>query len=616
MEITSSEWEHLSYRLEHGDRPTGAFMVMGPSGAVAERIQALLESCAARGAQARYFLCSSQGLFRIPCYTPIVERPKAGDRPNAFHVLDEIGPEGYTVQQPVSELEQALEGHGGDEQLIVIECLTPPTSSERTFIQHMLMSPLKRRLPVLVFAHQHDHRSPAHEQLYAPSDAESLLVLYMCGGRLRDVDWCRIAGRRVDEVAHDSSVISLRRAESYRWLCYADRRTAEQAEVFYRGCHPAKRRELAKNLLQALPYATGYPFLAIAGATADVQTMRSSYSSHTIRLALAESNIVVRYFHQMRRLARTTGADSLTGIATLNCIAAMLRSYTAGALRIYKFVRKADLRGIDKRAIAQLWFELGQRLAKAKGAQQWEYAADCFRRSREYVNQAVEIDPDILRSLLAAIANGEALIAVREQQRNSARRLEESALVGLKEAGTSLDLIAQQVLLGTHLGDVHLRMFSDVDAAIEQYQAAHTLAISHDAIKARQYVAPKLADALIRARRYEEATLVLEGLLAQLHQPPGVHTLSNVTVELRALLTLAQAYLALERWRLATLCYWRLLRHPERLMPAVLRGIVSNIERCRPGIHPRLRSRMARLVRQQEESISGVVRVQKLLSTM
>jgi hypothetical protein len=220
------------------------------------------------------------------------------------------------------------------------------------------------------------------------------------------------------------------------------------------------------------------------------------------------------------------------------------------------------------------------------------------------------------RSRLAAIANGEALLAVKRRQGDVARGLEALAIAELGEVGSGLELSTQRVLLEAHLGDVLLRMFNDPEAALERYSAAHAIASSCPSIEAKSYVVHRFASALIRTERYDAAVRLLHEYVAQCVAATRILPVSDPMLVLRARLTMAQAYLQAGHPRSAAACYWTALRQSEWLTPTLIRGITGNMQQCRPNMNKRLRARLTRILATQEQATGSVATARRLILSM
>ena len=257
---------------------------------------------------------------------------------------------------------------------------------------------------------------------------------------------------------------------------------------------------------------------------------------------------------------------------------------------------------IDQATGMIFWYMLAESLAIMDHPEGWEYAAECFRLSRECVKHMNSVGPVAERQNLAAIANGEALIAFKQHQGEKARQLEEFAVERLKNH-------IRQVHIKTNLGDVYLRLFGDVESALVQFGGA-LLAASQACKSAKQPVTPesirplrlraaiKMGSTLMQVGRDEEAMHLLEQLLHDLEKSADLSRrgADYANAVLKTRLALAQVYLKLGRQREAALCYWRVLRHPRWLEPKALREVIAKLHDCRADMPDCLRSRMERIV--------------------
>lgn len=625
MHVSDKEWSDLRHTLEAGSGPAGAFMVLGPSEEIAGQAQALLEATSSQGHHVRYFLSSGGGVFRVPCFDSVVGSSMVPEPIDAYHLLagrlnSKVPTSQDAVSNAVSELERAMIGESRVPRLVLIEHLTVPAKDDLSFSLLVLRTALPHRIPVVFFVHEPDVSDSSRGQHRHVAD-ELLCMLYLCGGRVRAAEWYSMTEHLPAPGLFDQ-LVATRRIGSDVWFCYANCAIAEMAESAFGEMNQESRRKLASRALQALPTGTGYPLLAIASETGDLGTMLSRYSWGVVTAALLKPEGVVRYFDRLRGIAEAMGDPSLIGIATINYLASLLYVDRANAMQIYKSLRGVPPSNIDKRAEAVLWFVLGQGLALMELAEAWECAADCFRLSRECLCYVSEVSREAIQLSLASIANGEALLAYKQQEAEKARRLEELALTEMKDVDSHLYF---QMHVKTNLGDVLLRLFSDIEGAIAQYAGA-LLMSTQVRWRLKRRLAPKKADrfelraaqklgnALLQAERYEEAIQVFEAVLARLERASGRNEKEAVAA-LKARLALAQAYSKVGRDRSAAVCYWHILRRPEWLGPDALRDVVSKLRCYRPEIHERLRSRMERIVSMQEETMVGVTNAQRVLTS-
>jgi tetratricopeptide (TPR) repeat protein len=334
----------------------------------------------------------------------------------------------------------------------------------------------------------------------------------------------------------------------------------------------------------------------------------------------------VQYFDHLQEVALAAGDLRLFNLAKVNYIACLLYLDRMKAIQIYQELQEASPAKIDKTSEKIFWFVLGQYLALMEHAEAWEYASHCFRLSRECMKNEGKVSRNETQWSQALIANGEALIAFKLQQGDSARYLEEAALAALKDMDTSLSF---QAHVKTNLGDVFLRMLGDVETAITVYEEALLMSIrarkiptkrrglseKHDPLGQR--AAQKLGSALMQVGRYEEAIQVFTTLLEQLEKDSSKKGGEMyATAILKARLALAQAYLKTGRARSACVCYWRILRQPAWLQTDTLKDVAAKLRCSRPEIHERLHRRIDRIISAQEEITFDVMHAEKELASM
>jgi tetratricopeptide (TPR) repeat protein len=487
--------------------------------------------------------------------------------------------------------------------LLLIECLTSPRPEERTFIEQLLaFSTIRSRLPLALFLHQPEKSQP--EELVQPgSSAEECFLLYLCGGRVRATDWYQLT-RSQDAAA--SPFLATRQVRSQAWFCYARCQDALWAAAAFEKLESGERERLARTILLSVQNPTDYPSLPLASEIAhlDLPTARRAFPP--LEYACAEPRTMAKYFYRLRRWAIQAGEPRFVALASLNYLASLLCCSGIQTLRLYQVLRRAPV-GNEKRSLARLYGELGQRLVKAKDQPSLEAAAECFRMSRLYIDETENLEPAEKQSALAAIANGEALLAFKQGQPERACQIEQSGLDGLPHGVSSSLLASQEALLRTNLGDVYLRLLRNREAAIKQYQVAYTLALRWSSTKMACYVVPKFADALIHAGQAERASEMLEQLLAH---AGGIDEKSA----LKARLTLAQISWQSQHYRRAALWYWRLLKRPQGLALSTLQGIAFNLQQCRPEMSAILRARLNTIVVNQQEMLTSLTHIRVCLA--
>lgn len=644
MQVSDREWGNLKCAIHAGCAPAGAHLILGPSEQMTLQAQTVLADATQQGYRVRYFLCSDSGDFLVPCFLPLTGKEEASEPFDASRYLSRrLRAEGLVVRKimgrTIRELEHSALSETGDSQLVIIEYLTPPSTLDLTFTLLMLKSAVPRHVSLIILCHEQPEYSLDDQpllqagsvEMHIPSVSFALAALYLCGGRMRASDWYALTEAVSNEVEKAEKAekavwehfITTRCVGGETWICYDSSQTARMGEKAFHDMMPARRRTLAQLLAQKLPHdSSGYPLLAIAAETHDLDAMLALYSHEATETALAEPRVLVRYLERLWQVAQERGEAATADMAYLLSLYSRVYLNRTCAVQAYQ-----KLRGVLPGTITQdtgmiFWYMLAESLAIMDHPEGWEYAAECFRLSRECVRLMSNVGPVAERQNLAAIANGEALIAFKQHQAEKARQLEEFAVEQLKNH-------VRQVHIKTNLGDVYLRLFGDTESALTQYGGA-LLAASQACRSTKQPVTPesirplrlraaiKMGYTLMQVGRDEEAMHLLEHLLHDLEKATGLSRRGADYAEavLKTRTALAQAYLKLGRSREAALCYWRVLRHPQWLEPKALREVVGRLYDCRTGIHDRLRSRVERVVREQELLVGDVEKVQEVLTEM
>ena len=629
MQVADREWGNLKCAIRAGSVPVGAHMVLGPSEEIALQAQAILADATQQGYRVKYFLCSDSGHFRVPCFLPLTGKEVSPEPFDASRYLSRrLRAEGLVVRKimgrTIRELEQSALSEAGDSQPVIIEYLTPPSTLDLTFTLLMLKSAVPRHMSLLMLCHEQPVDDQLSRQLNDTVEHVSfaLSALYLCGGRMRLSDWHTITDA-VPEKEVCEGFIATRCVGDETWVCYASSQIARMAEKAFQDMEPVRRRSLAQLLAQRLPHdSSGYPLLAIAAETHDLEAMLALYSNEATETALAEPKAIVRYFERLWQAAQNRGETATADMAYLLSLYSRVYLNRTCAVQAYQKLRGVLPDTINQDTGMIFWYMLAESLAIMDHPEGWEYAAECFRLSRECVRQMSHVGPVAERQNLAAIANGEALIAFKQHQGEKARQLEEFAVEQLRNH-------VRQVHIKTNLGDVYLRLFGDVESALTQYGGA-LLAASQACRSAKQPVTPesirplrlraaiKMGYTLMQVERDEEAMHLLEHLLHDLEKAVGLSRRGADYAEavLKTRLALAQAYLKLGRSRDAALCYWRILRHPQWLEPEALRNVIARLHDCRTDMHDRLRGRMERIVCEQKALVIDVGKVQEVLTEM
>lgn len=586
------------------DERSGQWLISGPSDEIEAGVQQLLE----RERGIHYFLCSGSKAFSVPCYLSGDGASQAEELPSVEAILDGIRGKHISPQYRAKRFERTIVGErSGSSPLVVIECITPPQPSERTFIERLLAcSATRNELQVAIFLHQ-----PQSVEFSSPPEAEreSLLLLYLCGGRVRASDWQRLG------VPQKQARMTTHRVGAEVWFCYAGCQDAQWAAATFEGLERKERERLVRKILSQVQRPADYPALALASEIELLDPLLARRAFPTLDCALTEPRIMAKYFYRLRRWARRANDPDLFSSAAMYYLASSLCLPDRQTIRLYKVLRNGE-QSCDKKSLARLYGELGQRLAKAKDALRLQAAAECFQRSRYYIDAIEDLANEEKRSSIAAIVNGEALLAFKQGRPELACQLEETVLAGLQQVRPSSQSASQEVLLRTNLGDVYLYRLNNREAALGQYRTAYGLAMKHSSVATKGYIAPKLAEVLIRMGQQEQAIEILETFLTRPVDGPDPYLALEEKIILKAQLTLAQAYWQLGQHRRTALWYWRLLQRPHYLAPATLRGISLNLGRCRPEMSPRLKARLAAIVTRQEEMRASLKQVRDSLTSM
>ncbi|HEY1350381.1 MAG TPA: hypothetical protein VGF67_12230 [Ktedonobacteraceae bacterium] len=598
--IISASIQEIHSHLD-SKRP-GPVIVSGTSAELSPCVQQLLATWQGR---TRYFLCSGSSAFSTPCYLSGKRPVSQGDLPAVEAIFDALRGNVCSPQMMAQWLERTLrEEQDQASPLLLVECLTCAQPQERTFIELLLaFSTLRSRLPLAIFLHQQEESQPT-EPVLPGGSAEECLLLYLCAGRVRATDWSRITHAQDREL---SPLLAVRQVGAQRWFCYARSQDAAWAAAAFAELGVGERERLARTILQGVQDPADYPSLALASEIAGLDLPLARRAFPPLEYACTEPRALSRYFYRLRQWAKQAGETRCASLASLNYLASLLCCAGVPTLRLYQLLRHAAV-GDDKRSLARLYGELGQRLVKARDQPSLKVAAECFRMSRLYIDEIENLEHEEKQAARAAIANGEALLAFKQGQPERACQIEQNGLDGLPQGVSSSLLASQEALLRTNLGDVYLRLLRNREAAIKHYQVAYTLALRWSSPKIAGYVVPKFADALIQAGQREQASAMLEQLLA----PAGGRL--DERIALRARLTLAQLYWQMEHFRRAALWYWRLLRKPHALALSTVEGIAFNLLHCRPEMSVILRARLNTIVVNQQEMLTSLKHIRVCLA--
>ncbi|HET8846475.1 MAG TPA: hypothetical protein VFN35_33740 [Ktedonobacteraceae bacterium] len=540
-----------------------------------------------------------------------------------FHLLREH----YAInRQPtsvVNRLEQSMMDEARMPRFIVIECLTPPGRHDLRFISLLLHSPFPRLVPILVFLHRDCHKNRPLPERDAVS--EILSLLYICGGRVRAVDWTRLTGIPFEHLL-DTRLFSSRCVASETWISYAHRGIAEVASNLYRAMGRDQRVKIARHAISVLPNNSGYPLLSIAAETDSLEAMQSKYSLPAVDVALAEPECVVNYFERLHRLAQDAGDDSLMRLAYICYLAARIyMDHQTQTPQVYQIVREIGPVHGEQKIEADFWLFLGQRLAVMSLPQAWTYATDCLGRSHAIYDQMYRTGKikELQWTLnLGISAKVEGLIAYKLRQGEQTRRIMDFAVTSLAPIGSSLSFLIDARV---NFGDALLRLLGDTASAIVQYQEALLAFLNAPEERKNRLQldawnelrpAQKLGEALVLEGRYKEAIQIFEMLLIRLQNLPAKDGKRLAQLTLKARLVLAGAYLKANRPSSAAACYWLILRRPDWLEPEKLQETAEKLRMLRPDLHARLYQRMDAIIRMQENAKLDIIAVQRVLSEL
>ncbi|HEU5377773.1 MAG TPA: hypothetical protein VFV38_20310 [Ktedonobacteraceae bacterium] len=623
LQAEHKEWDDFRNQVEQGEASAGIVLIEGSSEAVSRQVQVFLQRISQKGETFQYFLSSGREHFRVPCYMAFAEDEIMSEPVRHFHLLREQYTSNGQPASVVNGLEQRMADEARMPRFIAIECLTPPGQHDLRFISLLLHSHLPRLVPVIIFVHRYCHENRSLFERDAVS--EILSLLYICGGRVRAVDWTRLTGIPCEHLV-DLHLFSSRCIASETWICYAHRGIAEGARDLYRALGQDQRVKIARHALSALPNNSGYPLLSIAAETDSLEAMQSKYSLSAVDVALVEPECVVNYFERLHRLAQDGGDDSLVRLAYICYLAARIYvDHRVQAPQVYQIVREMGPVHGEQKIEADFWIFLGQRLAVMNIPEAWTYATDCLGRSHAIYDEMYRTGK--IKELqwtfnLAISAKIEGLIAYKLRQGEQTRRIMEFAVSGLAPIGSSLSLLIDARV---NFGDALLRLLGDTASAIVQYQEALLAFMSApEERKSRLRLdgwselrpAQKLGEALVLERRYEEAIQIFDMLLIRLKNLPARDGKQLAQLTLKARLALAGVYLKSDCPRSAAACYWLILRQPDWLEPEELQETAAKLRVLRPNMHTRLQQRIDTVITTQKNMKLDVMAVQRVLSEL
>ncbi len=622
IQIVDKAWSDFRYALRSGQCSADVFVVHGPAAETAVQVQSVLEDIASLQATWRYFLTTGSECFCVPCYAPSVEKVCMPEPLETYHVITKKFPQDLIVQERVvKELEQSVLQDSDVLHFVVMEHITPPSPNDKAFTTLLLQSSILSHIPIIIFLHEHQL---SHSKPLEPIIEELLSLLYLCGGKIRESEWLNIVGQSYEEDL-GCRWITPRYVGAEKWFCYAHQAVAEMAEHLYFTLSQERKCQLAQRILHYLPNHTGYPLLAIASETGDLDLMLSRYSWEILEVAFLKPENVARYLEQLQQVAEKRDDALLARIAYTNYLLVLLHMDRDRKIQVYQNQRSDSARDLDTKADAVFWYTLGDEFAVMTQPEVWPYAEDCFQRSRESIQHKYntgEVHSAVYRINLANIANGEALIAHKRKQGEKARLCEEQAIAEIKQVATGNYF---QIHLRVNLGDVFLHLLGDTEAAIAQYLEALTIVL-HMPEKLKRWAEPRkgernelraaqrLGDALLLVNRNEEAIQTFEALLFRLTKAIHQSEMKRTALILRARLSLAQAYLKAGKQRSAAVCYLHILRQAAWLDLDVLKDAAEKLQKLQPGLHEQLQRRIDGILALRENRMTDIACVQDRLS--
>ncbi|MBV9258206.1 MAG: hypothetical protein JO215_09325 [Ktedonobacteraceae bacterium] len=618
MPCNHQMWSELHAAIELRSLSAGVRFIRGSSVQIANEIRTLLpqldDTCI------EYFLCSGDNQFQPPCYGTLLDvRTEPVEPLNAFHVMDYSGLSAreerdiYTQQYALSRLEQRIEKAKAALRFVILEYLTPPTRNDINFIKHLLLSPLIRQIPVLVTVHQPDD-APIPET----SARELLLLLYMAGGRIRDREWNQLTIYSLSLPSLADTILASRRIGSSIWITYSNRTVADLAKKTFDTCTSEQKRHYAETLLQVLPSGTIYPLLSIASYVNEPSVTVSCYTSSALKASLMQPQVVLAYFRTLRRGLKRNGDPALLEVATANMICALLWRYTSSTIRLYRIIQANEAYFANRVVKAHIIFVLGQMLLQSRDQGFLPIATECFQHTQLLLSAEKAMSRPENTSRFAAIRNAQALIYLKQGQYETALQLEKVALTELQQIDidSNEDLLAQQTLLLTHIGDIYGRKLGNKEAALSYYREASLHVQKTSSLTAQTYVLPRLSDMLLQTGHDVEALDVLESLWRLSGSARKTAIPINRTLRLKTGLTLAQMYMKKGLSRKAAAYYWILLREAAWLKPATVRGIVANLKHCRPTMNMRLWKCVLRITTLQEVAMRDVTNIERYFANI
>jgi tetratricopeptide (TPR) repeat protein len=625
IQIADQTWGDFRLALRTGHWSTDVFVVHGPAAELAVQVQSVLEDLAAVQAGCGYFLNTGNAQFGVSCYVPSVENVCTPEPLESYLLLTGMLPLNIQVQErAVRELEQRVLQDPHIRHVVIMEYLTPPTLNDRAFTALLLQSSLLRQIPILIFLHGPQVFYP---QPLESSTEELLCMLYLCGGRIRESEWLNVVEPSCGKEL-DSPWIATRWMGTEKWFCFAHRAVAERAEQLYAMLSPERKCQVAQRILHHVPNHTGYPILAIAAETGDLDLMLSRHCWKMLEAAFLEPNSMARYFAHLQRAADQQEKPLLATIAYTHYLIMLALMDRDQKLHAYHTQRADAARPLHARGEIVFWHTLGNDFALMNRPEDWQVAEDCLQRSRECTQNrydAGECDMELYRINLSYIANTEALIAYKRQRGERARLCEEQALVEAKQVTASN---YYQIHVRVNLGDVLLHLFGDTEGAIAQYAEALTIALRLPE-KLKRRVGPKkgerhelraaqrLGDALLLANRDEEAIQAFTALLFRLREASeAIHQSEErrTALLLKARRSLAKAYLKVGRQRSAAACYLLILRQTAWLDLNVLQDASEQLRTLQPDLYERIECRIDGILARRASRMADITCVEGLLA--
>jgi len=583
LDVSDGKWKNLEAGVSFDQ---GIFLVRGSSREVTVGINELLNKRKGeKGNNIHYFLCSGDSFFSVPCYVSLSDYCDVPCELVHTHALELGGflSPGEALHSPYQAVDAITALGKKTFNTIIIECLVRPKADNLAFIKLLIRSTLVNNGVLICFFHR--DLSPNRNQKLHINAAivNALYFLYLCGGRARKTDFVEYLNNKGIDFQLLEDYTSIREYQGECLICFNSKRSfAIVKDAFHNLDHHTKQL-IAIEVLAALPQNAGYPLLAIASYTRNLQIMLSRFSTYALRSTVAShTNAITSYFGKLRLEAKAAGDTELFLNATINYIAAILWKKKTLALRIYHILSKEKVKNsIPREMLFGCWFAIGQILAKNRDQTLLAYAADCFQRCRKAFRISIQELPTT-QATLPTLNNAEALVFMKQGFPQKALALEKEGLELVNASPLGDQLMYEKILFNTHLGDLMLRFNNDLTSAKTYYQTAYTLAISCSSVEALIYIVPKMIRAYTKIEDYKGIIRITEELLSLARQSQKDRLESRSRDELGIRLSLAQAYIKANKLQHAAAQYLHLLICRDDIVPSVIKGIIRNLRHCLP----------------------------------